>query len=428
MRQEIKDRIEKIKKGEVPEGYKMIKNKVIPSEWVFDKIMNLVKRVRKPVSVELDQEYRQIGIRSHGKGIFYKDVVSGEQLGNKAVFWIEPDCFIVNIVFAWEMAVAKTTVNEKGMIASHRFPMYKPISGLLNVDYFTYYFKSHQGKNLLELASPGGAGRNKTLGQTEFLELSIPTPSVPEQQIIATILSTWDKAIELKEKLIEQKKEQKRGLMKKLLTGEVRLPGFEGEWKEVELGDIVQKVIDNRGKTPPTITSKGYELIEVNALEGENVYPNYQKISKFVEQETYRNWFRKGHPEKGDILIATVGSVGSSVIMNSNRGSIAQNIIGLRIHKRFHNEFVFWMINSSFFDDHIRAVTMGAVQPSIKVPHLLKFKFNVPGYEEMIKISQILITINREIELMISEIEALKQQKKGLMQLLLTGIVRTIHN
>ncbi|NMA85550.1 MAG: restriction endonuclease subunit S, partial [Epulopiscium sp.] len=69
-------------------------------------------------------------------------------------------------------------------------------------------------------------------------ETVFPIPPFNEQYKIALILSTWDKAIELKEKLIEQKKEQKKGLMQKLLTGEVRLPGFKEEWKIVRLGEI----------------------------------------------------------------------------------------------------------------------------------------------------------------------------------------------
>ena len=85
--------------------------------------------------------------------------------------------------------------------------MYKPVVDKLNLDYITYLFKSKRGKHLLNLASPGGAGRNKTLGQKEFADLEIALPcNINEQKIIADILLTWDKAIELKEKLIEQKK------------------------------------------------------------------------------------------------------------------------------------------------------------------------------------------------------------------------------
>src|SRR5690606_109846 len=76
------------------------------------------------------------------------------------------------------------------------------------------------------------------LSKENVKKIQVILPSKLEQQKIADILSTWDKAIELKEKLIEQKKEQKKGLMQRLLTGKVRLPGFEGEWKKVRLGSI----------------------------------------------------------------------------------------------------------------------------------------------------------------------------------------------
>lgn len=146
------------------------------SAWKTAPLRDLLQRVRKLVKVEADKEYQEIGIRSHGKGIFYKGKRTGVSLGNKSVFWVEPNCFVVNIVFAWEQAVAKTITAEQGMIASHRFPMYKPKDGVLDLDFLVYYFKSPRGTYLLGLASPGGAGRNKTLGQEEFLNLSIPLP------------------------------------------------------------------------------------------------------------------------------------------------------------------------------------------------------------------------------------------------------------
>ncbi|WP_019488072.1 hypothetical protein [Kamptonema formosum] len=65
--------------------------------------------------------YKQIGIRSHGKGIFHKEAVTGRELGNKRVYWVHPNAFVVNIVFAWEQAVALTSSDENGFIASHRF-------------------------------------------------------------------------------------------------------------------------------------------------------------------------------------------------------------------------------------------------------------------------------------------------------------------
>ncbi len=145
------------------------------NEWEVKKMGKLVSRISKPVDLEDTKEYQEIGIRSHGKGLFYKEHITGKEIGNKRVFWIEEDCFIVNIVFAWEQAVAKTTSKQLGLIASHRFPMYKPKENTAHLDYLLHFFLTPKGKHLLGLASPGGAGRNKTLGQKEFENLKFVT-------------------------------------------------------------------------------------------------------------------------------------------------------------------------------------------------------------------------------------------------------------
>jgi type I restriction enzyme S subunit len=191
----------------------------LPVDWKLKTLKSILNPVRKSLVPEQSEMYQQIGIRSHTKGIFYKEKVSGAELGEKSVFWIEPDCFIVNIVFAWEHAIAKTTEHEIGMIASHRFPMFKPKEGVMNLDYLLYFFKSLRGKHLLGLASPGGAGRNKTLGQSEFVKLQIPVPSIEEQTAIAQVLQAADKEIQLLKTKTEKLRGQKKGMMQVLLTG-----------------------------------------------------------------------------------------------------------------------------------------------------------------------------------------------------------------
>ncbi|WP_159468832.1 restriction endonuclease subunit S [Dyadobacter sp. 3J3] len=196
---------------------------LLPVDWKLMSLKSIVTPIRKSFTPKEDELYQQIGIRSHTKGIFYKEKVSGKSLGEKSVFWMEPDCLIVNIVFAWEHAIAKTSKNEVGMIASHRFPMFKPKPEILDLDYLLYFFKSLRGKHLLGLASPGGAGRNKTLGQSEFIKLEIPVPSFEEQTTIVQILQAADKEIHLLKTKTDKLREQKKGLMQLLLTGKKRL-------------------------------------------------------------------------------------------------------------------------------------------------------------------------------------------------------------
>ena len=185
-------------------------------QWKEMEVKKILKRYSEPVIVDSEKYYSQIGIRSHGKGIFYKEPVQGKILGNKRVFWIKEDLLTLNIVFAWERAIAKTSKNEIGMIASHRFPMYKPVDAVLDLDYILYFFLTPRGKYYLELASPGGAGRNKTLGQTEFENLKFKIPSFNEQLKISSFLNSIDKQIEFVTQQIEQSVKFKDGILQNM--------------------------------------------------------------------------------------------------------------------------------------------------------------------------------------------------------------------
>ena len=185
--------------------------------WQMRKVSALITRLVSPVDVDADATYKEIGIRSHGKGIFHKEPVIGKSLGEKRVFEVEEDAFVVNIVFAWEQAVAVTSAAEKGMIASHRFPMYKAIRNKADVDFIKYFFLTKRGKELLGIASPGGAGRNKTLGQKEFGNLDLLSPTnVAEQTKIAKLLISVDELIGVQSQKIDSLRDHKKGLMQQL--------------------------------------------------------------------------------------------------------------------------------------------------------------------------------------------------------------------
>lgn len=99
---------------------------------------------------------------------------------------------MLNIVFAWERALAITADHEVGMIASHRFPMFRPDPKQVVIEYDLHYMLSDVGSNTLQLASPGGAGRNRTISQEQFLKTEIPLPPVEEQKKIVDVVNTTE--------------------------------------------------------------------------------------------------------------------------------------------------------------------------------------------------------------------------------------------
>jgi len=141
---------------------------------------------RRQVEVESGAFYAEIGVRSFGKGIFHKEPLLGADLGTKRIFSVVPGDLVVSNIFAWEGAVAVATDVDDGRVGSHRFMTWVPKrEGLVDVRYVAHFLLSEQGLDLLRRASPGSAGRNKTLGIASFENLLIPLPGFQEQQRIA---------------------------------------------------------------------------------------------------------------------------------------------------------------------------------------------------------------------------------------------------
>ena len=170
-------------------------------------------------------------------------------------------------------------------------------------------------------------------------------------------------------------------------------------WKETTLGEVVDFVVDNRGKTPP-ITNTGYELLEVNAITDTFREPDYSRVSKFVDEDTFQCWFRTGTIKSGDVLIPTVGTIGNISFSKSNRGAIAQNLIALRTNEYNDSLFLYYFFKNSETKSKLLKLDIGGVQPSIKVPHLLEMTGLFPPLPEQKAIAAILSSFDDKIELL----------------------------
>ncbi|MDV7210098.1 restriction endonuclease subunit S [Azotobacter beijerinckii] len=138
--------------------------------------------VRREQSIDLDGSYPELGIRSFGKGAFHKPPLSGSEVGTKRLYRIEPGDLLFSNVFAWEGAIAIAKPEDAGRFGSHRFITCQANPELTSAEFLRYYFLSDEGMLKISEASPGGAGRNRTLGLEKLMAIEVPMPSLATQQ------------------------------------------------------------------------------------------------------------------------------------------------------------------------------------------------------------------------------------------------------
>lgn len=377
--------------------------------WNKQRLDNFLERVSNPVDVIADQQYTQIGIRSHGKGIFHKEAITGEELGNKRVFWIEPNALIVNIVFAWERAIAVTSDAEKGMIASHRFPMYLPKNNLSNVDFLRYFFLTDKGQTYLELASPGGAGRNKTLGQSNFAELKIDLPILEEQTKITTFLSAVDEKISQLSQKLHFLGQYKQGMMQKLFSQQIRFKADDGsefgEWEEKKLGEISTTF---SGGTPKSTNKKFYQGTIPFIKSGEI---SQKHTEQFINELALKESSAK-LVKKGDLLYALYGATSGQVAISQIDGAINQAVLCIRsnLNTIYLLNFFLWK------KDSILSTYLQGGQGNLSAAILKEIFVPVPCFKEQTQIANFLYSIDQKIDVVSEQLEQAKLWKKGLLQ------------
>ena len=309
------------------------------------------------------------------------------------------------------------------MIASHRFPMYEPDENHVDLDYLLYFFKSKRGKYLLELASPGGAGRNKTLGQENFATISIPLPNISRQREVAKILSTWDQAIILTEKLLAEKQLRRKGLMQQLMTGKRRLPGFNEKWKTVRLKDIFERIQQTipEGETP--------EVLSITSTKG--FVSQKEKFKKVIAGKNLNKYIliKKGEfsYNKGNSKTYPQGCVFQ--LKEYDEGAVPNVFYSFRaISEKVYPEFYSHIFASGGLNHQLSRVINTGVRNdgllNLRANDFFNIEIVLPSIEEQRLITSYLDYCYEEIDLLTDTLSALKEQKKGLMQQLLTGKTR----
>lgn len=145
--------------------------------------------VRREANIASDLSYPELGIRSFGKGTFHKPAVTGMDLGSKRLFRIEPGDLVFSNVFAWEGAIAIAKAEDEGRFGSHRFMTCVVNADEIAAEFLRYYLLTDAGLEAVRAASPGGAGRNRTLGVEKLARITVPVPSRLAQESFIALQS-----------------------------------------------------------------------------------------------------------------------------------------------------------------------------------------------------------------------------------------------
>ncbi len=253
-----------------------------------------------------------------------------------------------------------------------------------------------------------------SVNSTQLKQFPVLLPSLNEQEAITRIIGSWDRAIEKLQALIAAKTQYKRGLLQQLLTGRKRFPEFAGQaWKRCKLGDVT---IESRARNDGTLTEKS--LYAVTKAQGmipmrERVQGESVERCKVVSQD----WFAY-NPMRLNIGSIAQWDSNEDVIVSPDYVVFQCN--DTQLDPAFLNHFR----RSHQWAQFVTDAGDGSVRVRIYYSHLATLKLSLPSIAEQQKIAAVLNLCDREIRLLNEQLAALKTQKQGLMQKLLTGQVR----
>lgn len=296
---------------------------------------------------------------------------------------------------------------------------FHPDESTLMPEYLKHFTQSDMYRQWVEATIRAGAQPN--INATEYGHLTIPLPPLPEQRKIAAILSTWDEAITLVDKLIAALKRRKQALMQLLLTGEVRFPGFEEEWEEVEVQEIaeINKEILGEKISP----EKEFFYIDLSAV-------NQGRIDLPQTKTRFRDLPSRARRvlRKGDVMMATVrpNLLGFAVADFDPIDLICSTGFALiSPHNLADSQFIYQSLYSAPFMQQVQDLVTGSNYPAINASEVKKLILQYPrSSRERDKIASVLRKCDTENRLYSDISEHFRQQKRGLMQQLLTGAIR----
>lgn len=275
----------------------------------------------------------------------------------------------------------------------------------LNAEYLMILFRNPEFDRFARYNSWGSA--REVFSWEDFCDSKLYIPDIKEQQKIVRQYKTITDRIGVLEKINEELEKLIQCTYKEIFITNENYDGISS------LGELTN-TIDNRGKTPPNSKNETeYPLLEIGSLKTDGRIVAYKNVEKYVDEKTYNNWFRSGHPKQYDILFSTVGSIANFKIFMGNKGCIAQNIVGFRCNNQNLAIFLYQSLLNKISD--ILSYEIGSVQASIKVSQIVNLEVELPLQTALDLFNKIAIPSTNQIFENTMEIEKCIQLRKSLI-------------
>ncbi|MGB0937886.1 MAG: restriction endonuclease subunit S [Colwellia sp.] len=386
---------------------------MVPNGWNETKLGEVIKH-QKGYAFK-SESYKKDGIRIirisdtsrnsiHDKSPVYLAEDASESLAN---YKLREDDIILSTVGSRPHLLdsmvgkaVKLRKQDNGALLNQNLVKVSPKPNVITNDYLFSMLTKSRFIYFISTLVRGNANQ-VSITLAELFSYKFLLPPYDEQRKIAKILSTWDKAISTTERLIDNSKQQKKALMQQLLTGKKRLldesgKPFEGEWEEVMLGEIA-RIYQPKTISQSKLTSTGYPVYGANGIIGK-----YSDFNHDTEQ----------------VAVTCRGSTCGVVNWTLPKSWITGNamVVNLDANKRCIKKFIYYLLAGS----NLKYLITGSGQPQI-TGEIKNHKIFLPNKDEQEKLAAVLTNADKEIELLEQQLADLKQEKKALMQQLLTG-------
>ena len=401
----------------------MSENIQVPQGWEVKKLGEVFKKVtEKNIHLKINTvltNSAQFGVIPQNE-FFDKSIATKENIDNYYI--LEMDNFIYNPRISKLAPAGPISRNKYGIgCVSPLYTVFK-IHSNNNINFYEFYFKSNLwNRQAYNIANFGARFDRMNITDKDFFNMPIPVPPLEEQKKIAEILSLWDKAIEQTKELIAYKEKQKKGLMQALLTGKKRLNGFTDKWKTIKLGECF-KFLRGEGLSKEMLDNNGKNYC---ILYGE-LYTTYSEVISDIVSKT--NYTTSILSKNGDVLIPCSTTTKAIDLATASSIKIDNILIGgdiniLRPTIDINSDFIAYYI-TNIIKKKIATYAQGTTIIHLYGKDIKPIKIKIPTINEQNLIINIIKNADEEIQLLNKQLELYTEQKKGLMQNLLTGKVR----